>query len=286
MCIGILNIGSLIYYNLKMCPDLRSLHERSYGVQSTQSRREEILKHQVPEPQRLISTSVWNPHLGPLASKCINNTSTSSISLFLRFIFTSPEQNPEFMYMHTQKQYALCTPSIYRRPVIVFLCFHIEPFCGGLTCSFSSVGLSQLSVEALWQTSAVSSSVQAFQGITRAAWTAPGEFNSQLALVCNPPTLLLSVYALLTFFFFFVLALSSLSLSLCLIFTSLKTKPGKNFLHSWTSWVAKRLGHLFQKYIVCRDKFWIFTNWMTANTVHTQKQYYLSFVWFRFTGSL
>lgn len=74
-------------------------------------------------------------------------------------------------------------------PVIVFLCFPIEPFCGEVTCSFSLVGLPQLSVAALWQTSAESSSAQASQGITRAAWTAAGEFNFLLASVCHPPSL-------------------------------------------------------------------------------------------------
>lgn len=45
------------------------------------------------------------------------------------------------------------------------------------------VGLLQLSVEAPWQTSVASFLVQASQGITRAARTAAGGFNSRLALV-------------------------------------------------------------------------------------------------------
>lgn len=50
---------------------------------------------------------------------------------------------------------------------------------------FSSAGLPQLSVVALWQSSTASSSAQASRGITKAAWTVAGEFNSQLALVCR-----------------------------------------------------------------------------------------------------
>lgn len=95
------------------------------------------------------------------------------------------------IYTHTQtlRRYALCPRCIFSSLVVVFLCFPFEPLCGKVTCSFSSVGLPQPSAEAPWQTSAASFSVQAFQGITRAAWTAPGEFNSPLALVCNPPTI-------------------------------------------------------------------------------------------------
>ncbi len=109
---------------------------------------------------------------------------------------------------HIKRHNALCPPSIFTPVVIVFLCFPIELFCGEVTCSFSLVGLPQLSVAALWQTSAASSSAQASQGITRAAWTAAGEFNSLLALVCHPP-LCLSFLLLLSsvFFFFVVLAL-------------------------------------------------------------------------------
>lgn len=66
------------------------------------------------------------------------------------------------------------------------LFFQGEIFHRALTCFSSMVGLPQLSVAALWQPLMASFSAQGFQGIIRAAWTAAGEFNSQLALVGSP----------------------------------------------------------------------------------------------------
>lgn len=72
-----------------------------------------------------------------------------------------------------------------------------EPSRRELTCSLSLVGLPQLNVAAPCPISAASSSARDFQGITRAAWTAAGEFDFLLALVCHtdgrcPHQLLLS----------------------------------------------------------------------------------------------
>lgn len=104
-------------------------------------------------------------------------------------------------HAYTKTQCSL--PSLHIRSlVIVFLCFPIELFSAEVTCSFSLVGPPQLSVAALWQTSAASSSAQASQGITRAAWTAAGEFNSLLASVCRSPSVVLSFSPLLSLFLF------------------------------------------------------------------------------------
>lgn len=76
-------------------------------------------------------------------------------------------------------------PSLHIHPSSMFFCFPIEAFVGQVTCFLSMVGLPQLSVAAPWQSSVASFSARASQGITRAAWTVAGEFNSRLALVCG-----------------------------------------------------------------------------------------------------
>lgn len=86
---------------------------------------------------------------------------------------------------HHKWHNALCPPSILTIDC-GFLCFHGEMLGDALTCFPSMVGLPQLNAAALWQPLVASFSAQAFQGIIRAAWTAAGEFNSQLALVGSP----------------------------------------------------------------------------------------------------
>lgn len=81
----------------------------------------------------------------------------------------------------------------------------------------------QLSVVALWQTSVASSSAQASQGITRAAWTAAGEFNSLLALVCHPPVIPLSLHPSSPVFSFPVFVLVAL-ISCTILFSTFVRK--------------------------------------------------------------
>lgn len=115
---------------------------------------------------------------------------------------------------HTPRHNALCPPSILIPHVAVSLFSHwaisvetwhvLSPWLVSL----------QLSVAALWQTSAASSSAQASQGITRAAWTAAGEFSSRLALVRHHPLSFLSCSPLLSLFSVLLVTLmSSLLLS-------------------------------------------------------------------------